>query len=92
MTTPKKLKVPRISPEKITAARQMLANTTKSVAQVAKELKMSKGSVYYHTGGKRRTLEVMAHEAKRKVAAHKAIGGLASAAAKRKKAAHQAAA
>lgn len=61
-------KVPRISKEKIQQMRQMLANTTKTVAQVAKELGVSKGTVYYQTGGKRKVLEIKAALAAEKVA------------------------
>lgn len=66
-SVPKTPKAPRISKEKIQAMRQMLANTTKSVTQVAKELGVSKGSVYYQTGGKRRVLEIKAELAARAV-------------------------
>lgn len=53
-------KRPRIPQATIKAARQMLANTTKSPKQVAKELKISLGTLYYQTGGKKRVLQIKA--------------------------------
>lgn len=68
-------KVPRISKEKIQQMRQMLANTTKSVKQVAKELGVSVGTVYYQTGGKRKVLEIKAALLLERAQAVKSSGG-----------------
>lgn len=73
-------KRPPIPKEKIRAARQMLANTTKNVAQIAKELKLSKGTIYYHTGGKKRVLQIAADLMAEKAASYQSNAAKARAA------------